>query len=132
MDDRTAADAGQERPKSSGSARAAVDEPVPMGDNAWLMWALCRDGRFCYAGHRRYAQAYARPDETPVRVFVHAKVDGGYFGWLPAAEIVPRFIFDHWGLFSMCFPYGPRAEEEHGKGRIMRLSVGLHEEMPRS
>jgi hypothetical protein len=42
---------------------------------------------------------------------------------MEAEEAKPSMIHPHWSLYSMCFPYGPKAEEEAGKGRTVRLAV---------
>lgn len=46
-----------------------------------------------------------------------------HWAWINTGESDPRMIYPAWVLFSICFPYGPKAEVESGKGRIVRLAV---------
>lgn len=67
-------------------------------------------------------------DEPIVRVSVRERLPtdppSDYWGWLDAKE-PDRYIFV-WPSemqLDMCFPYGPKAEENRGHGRKMNLMV---------
>jgi hypothetical protein len=49
----------------------------------------------------------------------------GYWGWwdLDGKEDRFMFVYAHQTLLNMCFPYGPEAEEQRGKG--LRLPVKI-------
>lgn len=45
-----------------------------------------------------------------------------YVGWLdPEGNI--NFIFPNLILLEVCFPYGSKAEELHGRGKIIRVKI---------
>jgi hypothetical protein len=88
------------------------------------MWALPGRNRFSDPGHRRFALAHST-GEQPVAVVVSENPDGPYWGWLGAGDEHPCMIYGHPSLFRMCFPYGPQAEVNAGKGRIVRLDIAL-------
>jgi hypothetical protein len=86
------------------------------------MWALPEGDGFAHPGHRRYAEAYAQG--TPaVTVEVVEDPDGTYYGWIGKDADQPSMIYANPMAFRMCFPYGPKAEEEAGHGRAVRLSI---------
>lgn len=87
------------------------------------MWALPDGECFSDPGHRRYAAAHATSGQTPQPVIVSEDTDGSYWGWIPAEGGEPRLIYRHAGMFSMCFLYGPQAEQDAGRGRIVRLNI---------
>ena len=49
--------------------------------------------------------------------------DSAYWGWKRKGEEGISMIYPWKGAFEMCFPYGPKIEEEHGKGKIVRLKI---------
>lgn len=107
----------------------ATDAPEVLGPGKWRMWALRVSsppygGEFYEPGHRRYAEMYrGKNDEPAVEVLVAENEDGPYYGWLATGEEIPLMIHATEGLFRMCFAYGPQAEVDHGKGRIVRLAI---------
>ena len=97
----------------------------------WPMWALRTDehwpndpGFFVYAfPDRHYPKAYADKGVEPVEVLVRLDDDGDYWGWMQNGGEYPEFIFHVRMAFEMCFTYGPQAEVDAGRGRIVRLAV---------
>lgn len=79
-------------------------------------------GRMHVADHPRTVKAYG---DDPVPVLVTKDPDGTHYGWIDAGspERGPVMIQPHLALFKMQFPYGPEAEEERGKGRVVRLRI---------
>jgi hypothetical protein len=97
---------------------------------SWEMWAIANtraggiDGGFAYPSpHRRSAEAYRSQGEDIVRVIVEEDSEGPYRGWIGTTDTYPQMVFGHPSLFRMCFPYGPQAEVEAGRGRIVRLRI---------
>lgn len=110
---------------------SAPDEPYQLPSGDWVMWAGIDGSRDFYQhfGDRRYTRAHG---VEPVSVVVRESEDGSYWGWIDSPETQARhrhpfdgpvMIQPHLSLFQMQFPYGPQAEVEAGKGRIVRLSV---------
>ena len=46
-----------------------------------------------------------------------------YWGWLASEDDKFIFVWPARALLDMCFPYGPEAEEQHGRGRVVHLVV---------
>ena len=103
--------------------RGSGDQPEKLSDGTWRMWALQRGDAFTDPGHRLFAQAHAGSEQVPVEVLVREDPDGPYYGWVATGEDIPIMIYGHIMGFRMCFPYGPEAEEESGKGRAVRLTI---------
>ncbi|MFG3710947.1 hypothetical protein [Micromonospora sp. NPDC047730] len=84
------------------------------------------EGReFMNFGDPWYVRAYGR---EPVPVELTEDPEGTYWGWIdapghPQADGMPEMVQPHYGMFTMQFPYGPEAEQERGKGEIVRMSV---------
>lgn len=99
-----------------------------LGEGAWRMWALEVPSPpyaqpFYEPGSRWYANEYRTDEAPPVPILVTEAEDGPYYGWIAAGDDTPCMIHGEAGLFRMCFAYGPAIEEEHGKGRIVRLNI---------
>lgn len=64
--------------------------------------------------------------EPIVAVLCEEAEDGDYYGWEdskgPHAGSL-SMIYPSYAFHSMCFPYGPKMEEETGEGRTVRLRV---------
>ncbi len=45
-----------------------------------------------------------------------------YVGWLDSEGNID-FIFPHLTLLEVCFPYGSKAEELRGRGKIIRVKI---------
>lgn len=95
-----------------------------LGEGRWAMWALpALDGDgYDHPGHQRFAQAHSQR-EKPVPVLVCEDPAGAYWGWMANNDDQPSMIYHNRSAFRMCFAYGPEAEEQHGNGRIVRLTV---------
>ena len=61
----------------------------------------------------------------PVPVTVIEDAEGDYYGWIATGQDAPVMIQPSPALFSMQFPYGPKAEVEAGRGKIVRLRVDV-------
>lgn len=86
----------------------------------WRMWAGLDDGLWWHPGEEWYVREYGH---EPRQVTVTEDPDGQYWGWLDAADDAPSMIWPKKVLFDCCFPYGPDAEQERGRGRIVRLTI---------
>lgn len=91
---------------------------------SWPMFAgnPARDGVWLNVDrHERSVRAYGG---EPVTVSVIEDPDGPYYGWIEAdSQDGPVMIQPHASLFTMQFPYGPKAEVERGRGEVVRLRV---------
>lgn len=95
---------------------------------SWEMYAG-RDqhnGGFKNFGGVGYVMAYGHAE--PVQVVVSEEPEGTYYGWIDArraaaGDDTPAMIQQFSGLFAMQFTYGPEAEVNAGRGRIVRLAV---------
>ncbi len=95
----------------------------------WTLFAHEERGRFCHVGSKRFVEAHGL--DLPIhQVDVSIIAEGigeklAYYGWQDIGEYdkPPCMIFQHWVLFSICFPYGPKAEVELGRGRIVQLQI---------
>lgn len=101
---------------------------------AWDLWAVKRGDDYWHIGERRWVELHGLSDPlVPVTVAIDQVIgpseklapEKAYYGWQPVGDedARPRMIFPHRILFEMCFPYGPQAEAERGRGRIVRLLV---------
>lgn len=94
---------------------------------AWTLYAGRRanrregDAEFTAIGsHPRFTKAYGL---EPIEVVAVEEPDGDYWGWIQRGKDVPVMVYDREGLFSMCFPYGYRAEVEADRGEVVRLHL---------
>lgn len=92
----------------------------------WNMYAYLRDGKVSAIaiGPERYVRLHGLTWPI-VQVTVREDPEGSYLGWVdgfPGGTTEPRMI-QREALFDMQFPYGAKAEENAGKGRVVRLSV---------
>jgi hypothetical protein len=96
------------------------------GGPAWRMHCHDNGGRLQHFGARWWVEIHGLPDpivKVELREVAQDDPAGTHWGWIDAAKTEPVMIWEHRGAFDMQFPYGPEAEEERGKGRIVRLAV---------
>lgn len=48
---------------------------------------------------------------------------GSYWGWWDAGEQRFGIVWYRKFLVEMCFPYGTKAEEERGKGKLLPVNI---------
>lgn len=102
----------------------APDEPLVLADGSWQMWAVRGQRGLVEPGDRRYCRHYLiDAADTLVAVHVRRDPDGPFYGWLGTSDTIPSMMHPHPSLFRMCFPYGPQAEVDRGKGEILRLTI---------
>jgi hypothetical protein len=88
----------------------------------WYMYAYDDDDLFEYFGDLWWVKLHGLSNPiVPVRLTEDP--EGRYYGWLATGEDEPNMIWPSKAQFEMCFPYGPKAEEERGRGQTVRLSV---------
>lgn len=94
----------------------------------WTMWAMptdiheTREYLNVHSDRRTTAAYWSQDKVSIVQVTVTEDPDGQYLGWIDADREVPTLIQYH-TLYSMQFPYGPKAEEERGRGRTVTLRI---------
>jgi hypothetical protein len=97
--------------------------------DSWDLWAHARKGSYQHIGEKWWVEIHQLPDPVvPVTVTLVDKdaPDGTHWGWIDATgrdHGRPVMIWAFRGAFDMQFPYGPEAEEERGKGRVVRLRI---------
>lgn len=92
----------------------------------WRMHAHDDNGVLSHLGERWWVELHGLDlpiVEVSVTEVSHDDPAGTHWGWLDAGETEPCMIWPSRIQYDMCFPYGPRAEEEAGKGRTVRLAV---------
>jgi hypothetical protein len=107
---------------------------------SWTMFAHDCGEHYQHFGERWWVQIHGLPEPIVEVRLTEAPDDAPeedvYWGWIDDVEYQQRLYGDHsradgrpamiwyWkGGFDMQFPYGPAAEVERGKGRIVRLLV---------
>lgn len=95
----------------------------------WRMFAHSRKGSYEHLGEQWWVEIHGMPDpivEVEVREVAAGSPDGTHWGWIDADGRdggKPIMIWAFRGAFDAQFPYGPAAEVERGKGRVVRLAV---------
>lgn len=66
---------------------------------------------------------FSSPEDKRIsKILLKEDVNGNYYGWLGAGDTEPTMIYPAQILVDMCFPYGPKVEEDRGRGRRIRLT----------
>lgn len=95
--------------------------------NAWEMYAYRCDGPngiyYSYVTPARRWLDFVGLNHPIVRVQVREVRGAQYYGWIRVEEDEPTMIQHHSPMFNIQFPYGPEAEENLGRGRIVRLEI---------
>lgn len=94
----------------------------------WSMHAHERNGVLQHLGERWWVELHGLRDpivEVEVREVPGDDPAATHWAWTREGRDKPEFglAWPNWGAFSMQFPYGPDAEMEAGKGRVVRLAV---------
>ena len=96
-----------------------------MGDK-FLMWAGLEpwdlDAWRYVHPHPEYVQDHGC---RPIRVEVTVELTGAHWGWIDAdsPDGAPTLIQPYRDLFEMQFSYGWKAEEDAGRGEMVRVMV---------
>src|ERR1035437_3000050 len=94
----------------------------------WSLYALHRinegNGKkyFVHIGSKRWVDLHLLKEKA-VRVKVTEDKRGEYWGWLDKNDDKPSMIWPNEIKYTMCFPYGPEAEEARGKGKTIRMNI---------
>lgn len=98
-----------------------------MPDGRWRMHAhRYSNGDLHNLGELRYVEHHGlKSPIIEVNVVEVADDDPAatHWGWIRAGAVVPIMIYPREVLFRICFPYGPQAEVDAGRGRVVRLAV---------
>ena len=109
----------------------------------WHMYAMRshHPDRGVYYQHvhesRQWVALWPGGKENIVKVLVTEDPDGDYWGWLDEGGSIlnrqspyvrqptdyPKMVQPTEGMFTMQFPYGPKAEQEAGHGEVVRLTI---------
>jgi len=84
------------------------------------------DGKLYNLGSYRFVKSHGLPEPiVEVDVVEVAEDDPAatHWGWIFKDETEPSMCHWHRGCLEICFPYGSKIEEQHGKGRAVRLAV---------
>ena len=88
------------------------------------MWAVDRGNYYWGVGYEMYAKCYATHETdrvTEVNVIINP--EGTYWAMYKKEDDKLHMIYPNKNLFNMCFPYGPKDEEERGRGKIVNCCV---------
>ena len=89
----------------------------------WKMWAHFYKNLFRHCGSKRYVEIH-HIDEPIVPVVLTESPTGRYWGWLENdGKDTPTMIWPSKMQVEMCFPYGPKAESDRGRGRLIQLDI---------
>jgi len=98
----------------------------------WTLWAhdygtdAKLPGRlFMHIGAKGYVRIHGLPE--PMEVEVTEDPEGPYHGWLETGEDTPSMIWPSQAQRDMCFAYGPKTEEDRGRGKMMRFTITAKE-----
>lgn len=95
----------------------------------WNLFAHKNKDRLWHVGEKRWVELHGLSNPiVPVKVTVIGEGQGPkecYYGWQDVGKYdkPPSMIWPHWVTFTICFLYGPQAEVERGKGRIVQLKI---------
>ena len=93
------------------------------------MFAMRRDGRIDHFYPAVVAVRMCGSGRV-VAVRVTEDATGAYWAWWSAEHGKHMLVYDHRMLVDMCFPYGPKAEEERGRGEVVQVRVEVLQEVP--
>jgi hypothetical protein len=54
---------------------------------------------------------------------------GSFWAWWDAGRAAHSMVFPHQLLVEICFPYGSKAEEDRGRGKLVRVRVERIEDL---
>lgn len=77
--------------------------------------------RLIYGRSPEAEAKWAKVQLTEVPNSIAAKSD--YYGWIETGKDQPCMIQNHRIKYNMQFTYGPKVEEEHGRGKTVRLAI---------
>jgi len=86
------------------------------------MYAYLKHGKYFYTGSRFFVKLHGVPDADIKEVTAAENPAGDYYGWKDKNGEI-EFIWPSEAQRDMCFPYGPKVEEDKGTGVRVRLSV---------
>jgi hypothetical protein len=93
-------------------------------DAETFLWGELHEGTYRHLYPSRMAITSVCGPTGPLhRVRVTADPEGPYHGWWDAAQRRFAMIYPDALLVSICFTYGPEAEERRGRGLRTRLRV---------
>lgn len=86
------------------------------------MYDYLKHGKYFYAGSRFFVELHGVPDADIKEVTLTENPAGDYYGWKDNSGEI-KFILPSEVQRDMCFPYGPKVEEDAGKGVRVRLTI---------
>jgi len=105
-----------------------------MPDNlgaAWKMFAHDDNGMLTNVGSRWYVKAHGLGCPIVAVLVEQVPTDdesGTHWAWLDSDETSPSMIWPFREALEMCFPYGSKAEVDHGRGIVVRLRLSVIED----
>jgi hypothetical protein len=122
----------------SGQVKSSTEERgLATMDTEWDMWAHDYHGQhqrsYQHIGEKWWVEIHGLPDPVVAVRVTEVETDspdGTHWGWIDAGKESgpPCMIWAHRGAFDMQFPYGTEAEQERGKGRVVRLRITARED----
>lgn len=90
------------------------------------MHAYLKHGKYFYTGSRFFVKLHGVPDDDIKEVTITENPAGDYYGWKDKNGEI-KFIWPSEAQRDMCFPYGPKVEEDKGTGVRVRLTIATKE-----
>lgn len=88
----------------------------------WAMYACDYGDYYCHVGTKDWVKLFFS-DQSIVPVEIIEDPEGRYWGWIESGKERPSMIMPSEIHFRVCFPYGPEALVEMGRGEIIRMSI---------
>ena len=86
----------------------------------WSMFGMRHRNVWVAVGAEPFVRMHGCASPEPVTVTEDS--EGEYAGWIPTGDSDPIMILKA-GIFNIQFPYGWKAEEDHGKGSRVLLRI---------
>lgn len=99
-----------------------------MGEQASECYAHCHFGAYRdFFPHQDIVRSIGGNDPIH-RVRITTDADGSFWSWWNAEKSRHDFTWSHRDGVEICFPYGSKAEEDRGRGKVVRVRVERIEE----
>jgi len=108
-----------------------------MNNKSWELYAhKYPNNIFMHVGSLNFVKAHML-DEPIIKVLIELEDNGKYWGWIYNPDYkdsmyrkdgIPQMIWPSKNQVEMCFVYGIKAEEDRGKGKLVRLKITEIEE----
>ena len=87
-----------------------------------------------FAMHPKITALYDSAENPVFKVLVKEikEEKDSYWGWWDNSKKQFNFVYYAKSLVEMCFPYGSKIKEKHGKGHVLPVSIEVLEDKVKS